>query len=104
MSPNGSTQVNDYQPNVYSPQNDLPKQQVTKRLKTTLHTATSSPVTRPCYNLLYRLSTSTYSHQNGLPKETTLNNQCSPSTHAVSSRQHWTVANSPSLSRTTNAV
>jgi len=51
-----------------------------------------------------RSSTSTDSHQNGLPKETTLNNQCSLSTHVVLNRQHGTVANSSSLSRTTIAV
>ena len=111
-SPNSSTRLNDYQPNGYSHQNDLPKQLlsinglwVTKRLKTTLRKSSSSPsFTRPCYNLPDRYQPKTYIHQNGLPKQLILNSQCSPNTNAVLSRQHRRVANSPSLSRTTNAV
>ena len=104
---NGSAQVNDCQPYRYSHQNNFPKlnsYQVTKRLKTTLQNSSSSPVTPPCYNLPYRLSTQQIVTKNDLTKETTLNNQCTPSTHAMLSRQRWNVTSSLALSRTTNSV
>ena len=92
---NGSAQVNDYQPYGYSHQNDISKQQLSP-----------NGSRRPCIQLWVppsdgRVTTYTSTEP---PKANAYNNQCSPSTHVVLSRQHWTITNSPTPYRTTNAV
>ena len=94
----------DYQPKTYSHQNGS---QNNYYKKTPTQDDPAYSYKFPHHTALLQLALQTITSPKqppNLPKTNDFNNQCSSSTHAVLSRQHWTVTNSPSPYRTTYAI